>query len=468
MNDSTLSSEHRLFEAADGLLPFPIPHGTPSHPNPSYKPNLNPQRIPAPVVLTEKMPHLHFDHLLGGEERNIGQYVLIGDTVPEGGDTDSIRLALNIDDPQCIAVIGSPGSGKSYLLGCIMEALSMPITNLNRLTQPVTTAIVHYARTEEYAPEWTAMTAPNSREEETKPLWERFEALPKGLPNQILLAPRGMREQRQLEYPHIPCYDLTFNSREINAQSWMILLDCVGKRDLYVQFLTAALGRNRSDVTVQKIRDEINGPHCYLSPEDRDKARMRLENAEAFIDDTKSLSDLVQPGINILLDMRDDYLHQDDAFAIIQVFMQVMASKKHEGRKFPKCILLDEAHNYGDSPSLWKGLLETIALMRHKRTSIIIASQNPKTIPHDVWDLCTIQVGAKIFAERWRNYIVEGNSCFSNVSTSHFRTLGKGQSWWWALKSTEERYTSEAVKVQVRTRATMHGGATIRASDDAK
>ena len=54
------------------------------------------------------------------------------------------------------------GGGKSYTLGSIIEAATLPAPPVNQLPSPLATIVFHYSQTLDYAPEFTSMIAPNS------------------------------------------------------------------------------------------------------------------------------------------------------------------------------------------------------------------------------------------------------------------------------------------------------------------
>jgi len=61
--------------------------------------------------------------------------------------------------------------------------------------------------------------------------------------------------------------------------------------------------------------------------------------------------------------------------------LQIFSEAKYNGESFNKSIVFDECHKYIDSPDLVKGLVETVREIRHKGTSVMIASQDPPSVP---------------------------------------------------------------------------------------
>ena len=403
-----------------------------------------------------------FDHLIGNDKKTIKQYGIIGETVPTASIPDQLRLAMDLDNPMAIAVYGSMGSGKSYLLGVIMEMLSAPISHINNLIQPAMSVVVHCPPTEDQQPEWTAMANANSKVEETGPLWEIYGARPQGITNQLYLCPPDLVEKRRKEYPHLNVQPLVFSSSELDASSWLTLMGAVGPRSPYLKAMGRFMSKHRDSLTLEKLKVDVE--KSRLSPDDKDRAAMAIEIAERFIDESRRLSDLLGPGLQVIVDLRDDYMHPEDKFGIVQVVMQIMANVRHEGKKFPKNIVLDEVHNYGDAPALWESLRQTITLIRHKRTTVVLASQEPLAIPNRINDLVQQTWLGKMSADRWFQHILVSNRSFENITITDLKNLKKGQFYVSTLYATEHQLTTQATLVQVRTRVSEHGGATVLAS----
>ena len=67
-----------------------------------------------------------------------------------------------------------------------------------------------------------------------------------------------------------------------------------------------------------------------------------------------------------------------DPFATV---IDVLTGDDGEEHTFNKLVVFDEAHKYIESPDLVAGLVEVVREMRHKGTSIMVASQDPPSVP---------------------------------------------------------------------------------------
>ena len=61
-------------------------------------------------------------------------------------------------------------------------------------------------------------------------------------------------------------------------------------------------------------------------------------------------------------------IENDEALGLFVVLLQLFADTTHEGAKFNKLVVFDEAHKYIESPDLVAGLVEVVREM-HKPNS---------------------------------------------------------------------------------------------------
>ena len=101
--------------------------------------------------------------------------------------------------------------------------------------------------------------------------------------------------------------------------------------------------------------------------------------------------------------------------------------------------------------------------MRHKGTSIMVASQGPAFGA----PVCLIELSSQIILHRfnspaWLKHIQKANAAqrLLNLTPEQLARLNPGEAFVWSSKATDPLFFREAVKVKLRPRATLHGGAT--------
>jgi hypothetical protein len=384
------------------------------------------------------------------------QYGLIGDVAGR-------KVALDLNQTHTISLFGVQGGGKSYTLGSIAEMAALRIPAINRLPRPLATVIFHYSPTMDYRPEFTSMISPNSVEEQVRQLRERYAAEPQGLLDVVLLAPADKVQARKTEYPDIEVLPLKFAAAELQSSHWRFLMGAVGNQATYIRQLNRLMKALRSNLTIEALRQGID--HSTLPDHVKDLARARLDLAAEYVDDTAHLSAVIRPGRLIIVDLRDEFIEKDEALGLFVVLLQLFADAKYQGDTFNKLVVFDEAHKYIESPDLVAGLVEVVREMRHKGTSVMVASQDPPSVPIALIELSSQIVLHKFNSPAWLKHLQKANAALASLSSERMANLGPGEAFVWSSKGSDEAFTKGAIKVRLRPRITQHGGATRTAVD---
>jgi hypothetical protein len=395
-----------------------------------------------------------YDVMLGVASRS-PQYGLLGEV-------SGRRVAIDLNETHTISLFGVQGGGKSYTLGTLVEMASVVIPNINRLPRPLATVIFHYSPTMDYRPEFTAMVAPNSEAEQLKVLKDRYGAEPRGLEDVLLLSPAGKLEDRRAEFPGLEVRPLKFAAGELQASHWRFLMGAVGNQAAYIRQLNRVMKALRDDLSLDRLRQGVDASN--LSDHLKDLARMRLDLASEYIGDGIPLGSLVRPGRLLIVDLRDEFVEKDEALGLFVVLLQLIGDAHPEGGRFNKLVVFDEAHKYIESPDLVTGLVEVVREMRHKGTSILVASQDPPSVPVALIELSTQVILHKFNSPAWLKHIQKANASLAGLSPELMSHLRPGEAFVWSSRTTDEAFTNGAVKIRCRPRVTQHGGATKTAT----
>jgi len=214
----------------------------------------------------------------------------------------------------------------------------------------------------------------------------------------------------------------------------------------------------RDDITLEGLRAGIDA--SPVPDHLKELARGRLELAADYINDTTSLTDVVRPGRLIIVDLRDEFIEKDEALGLFVVLLQLFADARIDGRSFNKLVVFDEAHKYIESPDLVAGLIEVVREMRHKGVSIMVASQDPPSVPVSLIELSSQIIMHKFNSPAWLKHIQKANAALGNLTPERMALLKAGEAYVWSSKATDESFTKGAVKLRCRPRVTEHGGAT--------
>ncbi|MGW5440531.1 methylation-associated defense system ATP-binding protein MAD8 [Nocardia asteroides] len=426
----------------------PSPDAEPQHMG-AEEGEVDPPDADAPVADDRVPPR---PDILVGVADDTPQWAVLGDVA--GGR----KTALDLNETHTLSLFGVQGGGKSYTLGSIVEGATLPASGINHLPHPLATIVFHYSSDRDYAPEFTSMIVANDNESQIAQLRERYGAEPAALEDVLLLTPTDQLEIRRREFPGIDVQPLLFGSGELQINHWKFLLGAVGNQSMYLRQLTQIFRAHRSDLSLDTIRNAVTA--SAMSDSMKDLVRQRLELAEPYIDDTVRISDYVRPGRLIIVDLRDELIAKDESLGLFVVLMQLFAQATDGGGHFNKLVVFDEAHKYIGSPELVDVLVESVREMRHKGMSILVASQDPLSVPTSLIELSDVVIMHKMTSPAWLRHIQKANAALSALRSEQLARLQPGEAYLWAGKATERSLTHGAVRVTLRPRVTRHGGAT--------
>jgi DNA phosphorothioation-dependent restriction protein DptH len=109
-------------------------------------------------------------------------------------------------------------------------------------------------------------------------------------------------------------------------------------------------------------------------------------------------------------------------------------------------------------------IVEVIRQMRHQGVSLLIASQDPPSLPTEIIELSSMVILHRFNSPQWLRHLQKSISALSHLSSSQMAGLGPGEAYIWATKSSERVFTQKALKTQLRPRLTKHGGGTKTAN----
>jgi len=389
--------------------------------------------------------------VLLGTTKSSPQFGLLGEVAGR-------KVGLDLNETHTISLFGVQGGGKSYTLGSILEMACLPAAGINELPNPLAAVVFHYSDSQDYAPEFTSMIHANGDADQQAALAARYGAVPAALSDIVLLTPVDKVDERRTEYPGINVQPLAFASIELQAAHWRFLMGAVGNQSTYLRQLGRIMKANRNNLTLDVLRREVDT--SALTDSLKQLAHQRLDLAAEYIDDSVRLKELIKPGRLIIVDLRDEFIEKDEALGLFVVLMQLLADAQYNGAQFNKLFVFDEAHKYIDSPDLVKELIDSVRIMRHKGMSIMVASQDPPSVPVSLIDLSDQLILHKCTSPAWLKHLQKANSSLATLSAADLANLAPGEAFVWSGKATDESFMRNAVKVHCRPRITQHGGAT--------
>lgn len=409
-----------------------------------------------PAAVQTSIPAVAYDIMLGinGESP---QYGLLGELSGK-------KIALDLNNPHTISLFGAQGGGKSYTLGSVIEMVSMPLQFINVLPSPLATLFFHYSPTQDYAPECASMINANSVNQEVQILRERYKTKPEALRDVLILTPRRNVNKRKSEFPDIEVKPIAFSVQELKTSHWKFLMGTVGNTSIYVRKIVQILRTFQSNLTLDAFREAIDSSD--LSTSSKSLAQNRLSIASEYIGNDQRLQDLIRPGRLIIVDLRDDYIEKNEALGLFVLMLQIFSEATYQQRTFNKMVVFDEAHKYIENGILLSNLIELIREMRHKGTSILVASQDPSSVPAALIELSSQIILHKFNSPTWLKHIQKANAALGKLTTEDLSNLGVGEAYVWSREASDATFSKGAVKIKCRPRITHHGGSTRIAVSD--
>ena len=361
-------------------------------------------------------------------------------------------VALDLDHPKTIGIFGYMGSGKSYLVGDLIEGAVEPLRGINVLPAPLAVVVFNYRRNAADRFELSSLAVPNQNATDIQRLSAEYNASPARVTDlHVLCLPGELRPERQQEYGPIAATELFFNPQSLGAEDWELLMGEPGSEAVFARTIRNTLVdlRSAGEITFENLEQQVS---ARLSGQSRAAARLRFDFVRRYISQEKGVNfgDLLRTGRVLVVDLRQPLFNKDDALRFFLVCANHIS--KVQGR-FNKMIIFDEAHEYM-SESFGERMEARIRLMRHEGTSYVFATQDVRSIPlgisrflstRFVFDLGTRENVQDLeqVAPEFRGYRLTGiapGHCFVQASTSMKDIFNRPR------------------ELRVRPRVTQHGG----------
>lgn len=393
-----------------------------------------------------------------GKNSNSPQFGVLGKMVSNGR-----VIGMDLNECNTISLFGVQGAGKSYTIGSVTEMVLKQYSKVNKLPAPMAGVIFHYSESMDYAPEFTSMVYPNDEAGQLAKLKAEYGAEAHSVKDVILLAPEAQVELRKAQYPDLEVHAIGFDSSELAVRDWLFLLAALGNDSAYIKELKQIMKACRYNMSLANIRQGVASSD-HLSTSQRALANTKLDFAEEYISDGCKLQQYLRPGRLIIVDLRDEFIEKEEALGLFVVMLNIFSSVMTvDGKAFNKFIVFDEAHKYMNNKELVDSITTAIREMRHKGVSIMIASQDPMSLPTEIIELSSMVMMHRFSSPAWVKHVQKAITPLQTLTATEMAALGSGEAYLWANKATDKAITQRPIKISIRPRVTKHGGDTIQA-----
>ncbi|MGH7307092.1 MAG: hypothetical protein ACREK6_00185 [Candidatus Rokuibacteriota bacterium] len=362
-------------------------------------------------------------------------------------------VALDLDHPKTLGIFGYMGSGKSYLLGTIVESAVLPIPGVNSLPAPLAVVIFNYRRNASDRFELNSFAFPNDDALDVERLASEYRAHAAAVSDiRILCLPGELRPARAQEYNAIQANELFFDPRVLDVEDWELLMGEPGSEAVFARTIRNTLVdlRAAGEVTLDQLDHEVAN---RLSGQSRSAARLRFDFVRRYISEGRGVDfgQLLRPGRVVIVDLRQPLFNKDDALR----FFLVCAN--HVSRiqgQFNKIVIFDEAHEYM-SEAFGERMESRIRQMRHEGTSYVFATQDVRSIPSGISRFVTTRF---VFNLGTRENVQDLEGVAPEFRGHRLLDMKPGHCLAQSNTSTQGLFAVPR-QIRVRPRATQHGGA---------
>ncbi|MCB9925598.1 MAG: hypothetical protein H6822_25835 [Planctomycetaceae bacterium] len=383
---------------------------------------------------------------------------------------DDRRLAISLTKPQCFAILGYMGSGKSYSLGVLIENALLQVPGLVQHTRPLSVVAFNYRRNPESRFEYAGFAKPNSDTDQVTTLFEDYGGQPKAIAEVNVFAFEPEIGRRATEYAGLRTFPIQFRSDELGAEHWEILMKPPTPQAEYMDIIRDIIQDlfYKEQLTYAKLEQRILSDE-RMSETQRRRAQNRLSFASRWLCDDRAYdwADVLREGVLNVFDLRMQTLESSEALKLVLIITDLVRRTRNGVNKL---IVFDEAHEYVDSKHLVSELENAITQVRHDGLSFVLASQFPDRIPETIFKYLVTRLIFKLPQAKSVAYLRRAASNLDSLSPQRVSNLDleKGL----CLIQTDDDCTDATLRspqlLNVRPRFTQHGGTTVRqiASDE--
>ncbi len=389
-----------------------------------------------------------------------------GDSVAEEwgiiGEYQNKKVAVNMNEPLTTVILGAKGSGKSYTTGVIIEAAQNLPPGLNNIHSKLQTIIFHFHQDTSYAPEYLSLIDKNDNEDELNALLLKYNQHAVPLEKiKVFVTPRSYEEQKKIyeNESKIDVFPLFFHPEDLGIDGWRLLLFADSNDSLYIQVIHEFLNElyyGESELTPTNLLKLVEEDD-ELSLNQKKLAKRRINLARRYISKENHAFKYINKGDTVIVDVREKLMDKNTAMSLFLIFARV-ASERGEGNKL---IVFDEAHKYF-STSMKEEIVTLNREVRHRGVSLVVSSQDPKSIADTIIELSEIVIIHKTVVPDWLKILKKKLSSMEDVDIKELSNLEKGEALIWAKEANRLDFTMGMKKIKIRPRSTTHGGRSVK------
>lgn len=399
---------------------------------------------------TQPQPQPQAQFVIAGADSDSTRSVVIGKMFADGR-----TVSADLGQGNIFSIFGAQGSGVGYSAGAIVEAALCGPSRVNSLSSPLAGVVFHFSDDLEVGPRFASMARPNDVPSQLSRLKAEYGAEPASLTDVLLLTPSDMVDDRQAEYPDVDVKPLALGSKEMSVNDWMLILGAKDGNADMAKEVKLVLKKCRGNISLGAISDCIEASSM---PDDvKDISLQRLADFEAYISDSDAVGGLLKPGRLIIVDLRDEFMDEDEAMCLFLSMMDVFAAvKDDDGSPLGKLMVFDEAHKLLRKDGIVGAAASAFGDVRRKGVSVVLASHDPAAMPLPLVELSSVVMLHRFSSPAWIAHLQKAITALHALSPADMDALATGEAFVWASRSSDVALSSRPAKVTVRPRLSKH------------
>jgi len=90
--------------------------------------------------------------------------------------------------------------------------------------------------------------------------------------------------------------------------------------------------------------------------------------------------------------------------------------------------------------------------MRHKGVSIVVASQDPPSVPLALIELSDVMILHRFNLPGWLKHLQKASTALADLTSTKLNALAAGEAYIWASRASDDAFTRGAIKTTLRPR----------------
>ncbi len=374
------------------------------------------------------------------------------------------KVDLCLNSVGAINIVGLPENGKSSTMLNIVEMMQAEIPSISQTPVPLGLLHVHFPGGKGYPSGIHKCGRANSEKRSVDFLREHMGARPKGIDRRRWLVLARDEEElgrRRAEMPGEQVDAVRFDMRKVGIDAVCKLMMADDKAQLYLSDLVElVMAMPEEEVSLEAIDALIEGPR--FDEQQRRYLRIRMHAVRRYFGGSgPTVSEHFGPGVLVGLLLDNPWIKEEEMMAVLTIILDLFSqSRDASGQTYMKGIFLDEAHKYVKRSIVQRQVLAIMRQMRHLRTWVILATQDPKTLVREMHELCTVTIVHRLRSVEGLKYLAESNEGWNRIGIRELAGLKRGEAYILSSVASDPAYVEEPQRVVIRPTCAMPGGST--------